>query len=708
MKKKVVGLLVTMLLFAALSSVAGTINEKNYEDINVQALEENAFDFMKISGNEKTPIKIDYKTNLNPSHGQTSQGTPTYEFMMDPTVIMTSYYDYMPGSYSSHPVRLQTDNGDGKYLTFFGQESTSANRRQYWAYMDSDCNLQDYDVITSYDEWQGYGGIGIHPATGDPIVSWHENIDGGLYETALSYDDFDAAETPGDWQDPLTILATNNLEYIWPIIQVGPSPLGEGYVRVYQTANDYTNLPSGNPCEDVRIMYIDVENVPDADLSVLLDINNWDYVTVFTDWRVKSVRPFQAFAIDYSTPGRVAFMGEALWIEGDLGDMPCDEGIFVWESLDYGETWDYSNLHTNGPQSYLYLVNNPGFEDVPPELDVGFGGHHYTALYDSEGDIHLCFIQSYGYTDPAGSYYFPSIMPQAEAVWDGSEFTYHEVPLLPGTDALSGHSVPWDEEYIYPTVTWSTYPSTDAGLFHENTQKQAVNRENGWMVQMWVDGTYAQLAADDPEFDQNYLEHPIIYLSISIDNGDTWYDPIELTDIYSEEFDFSEQITVYPYICDQITDLGDNWGQIYLYYFDDNEFGSKVHGTGFDGSGDITYCSLKIEFVNAGPEPELDIAFESGISLGINAVIENKGDAMATDVEWTITATGGILGRINKTFSGTIASLTVGESVNISTGMVALLGFGPLEIIARMECAEGESTEETTTGAQILFLTKVI
>ena len=46
--------------------------------------------------------------------------------------------------------------------------------------------------------------------------------------------------------------------------------------------------------------------------------------------------------------------------------------------------------------------------------------------------------------------------------------------------------------------------------------------------------------------------HPDNYvvLSRSFDNGNTWSEPIELTDIFSEEFDFSEQITVYPYVCD--------------------------------------------------------------------------------------------------------------------------------------------------------------
>ncbi|MCK4357153.1 MAG: T9SS type A sorting domain-containing protein [Candidatus Cloacimonetes bacterium] len=578
-------------------------------------------DTQQPGGKESIPVKTNYnKENLIPvyQYGRDNTPVPEYEFLKFPTTIMTSYYDYMPGSYNSYPLRMQTDHCNGFYITFFGQPSTTSTRRQYWAYLDSTFSLVDWGTITTNDIRQGYGGIGIHPATGDCIASWHEQEIVLGYGTTISFDDFDLIEIPGFWSFYLFIPpeAPEVNEYIWPYIDIGPSPLGDGYVRVYQRARNYTHDAFGNPCEDERIFYIDVENYNGMDLSPILELANWSEVTVFTDWRAKSIRAFQTFAIDYTTPGKVAFFGSAIWGEGDLGDMQVEEGCFVWESYDYGETWDYANLHSDGPGIHLYKVENiPQIEDpeqnILDSLEVLIFGTHYTGLFDSEGNMHVPFEQNYGYYAGEGSFYMSTVFrPQAEVVWNGQEFLYHEVPEMPGIDSFSGHSVPWEidpltgDTLFYDTITWSLYPG-DSGLFHHNTQKQAINLENNWIAQVWVDGTHHHFA-EEGTGDPNYLEHPIVYISVTSDNGETWSEPIELTDIYYPDYDFSEEITVFPYVYDQIVDLGDDWGQIYMYYMDDNSFGSFAGSepSGENNGGQINFCSIKIHFIEQAVDPD--------------------------------------------------------------------------------------------------------
>jgi len=52
-------------------------------------------------------------------------------------------------------------------------------------------------------------------------------------------------------------------------------------------------------------------------------------------------------------------------------------------------------------------------------------------------------------------------------------------------------------------------------------------------------------------------------------------------------------ITVYPYVDPIIKDLGDGWGQIDMYFFDDNDYGSYIQGVGDNTGGQMVYCSIK-------------------------------------------------------------------------------------------------------------------
>lgn len=568
---------------------------------------------------------------------------PEYEFVVFPTPLVTAYYDYMPGSYDGHPIKLQAANGgeyEGIYFVFHGQPGSIANnRRVYWGYADSYTDTDiEYGLITSYDKRQGYPGLDIHPASGDAIVSWHENIfpESGN-DCAVTYDDYDLMMLPGFWQDPMGIPQPPepNREYIWPYIYVGPSP-EPGYVRVYHISN---NSEMDNACEHTRLMYTDVPN--DAyvysDMEQILELANWsEPIYIFRDWAEQyEIRPYPSFSVSWDEPGKVAFMGYAGYLMDEpTGEEPVDPGFYVWESYNYGETWDYANLHSYYPfmnsMYVLYEIENvPGFIDDNgepyPNLDVFVGwpgslhtGHH-SALYDGEGNLHMPILLWIAYVDEVGgsAYYWPVYLFhfQAEIVYmaDGTwELRY--VADLPGTDPLTGTPVPWpDSETVYPWLDIST--SNVDIMFHENIQHQAVNKENGWLVQVWVNGTEMLKAENsdvvypDPT-DPNYLGHPIIYVAASRDNGATWSDPIELSDIYSEEFpDFANQITVYPYVAPQIVDLGDNWGQIFMYYFDDNDYGSFIHNQGPPTGGNITWMSIKIDFSTIPPgieeEPEV-------------------------------------------------------------------------------------------------------
>jgi len=102
---------------------------------------------------------------------------PEWEFIQEPTTIagFTNYYDYMPGSYCGRPLMTQPDAFGGVYFVFHGRPNTTDNRRVYWAYVHPNGSIE-YDTITTSDTWQGYPGLTMHAASGDPIATWHSML----------------------------------------------------------------------------------------------------------------------------------------------------------------------------------------------------------------------------------------------------------------------------------------------------------------------------------------------------------------------------------------------------------------------------------------------------------------------------------------------------------------------------------------------------
>jgi hypothetical protein len=102
--------------------------------------------------------------------------------------------------------------------------------------------------------------------------------------------------------------------------------------------------------------------------------------------------------------------------------------------------------------------------------------------------------------------------------------------------------------------------------------------------------------------------------------------------------------------------------------------------------------------------PILSLGSFAKAGLGkISIPVTNIGSADATNVNVTITVTGGILHRINKTKTETLPTLAMNQVVNITTdGMI--FGLGTIALSATARCAEAQPPQVSKTGSGKVFI----
>jgi len=599
-------------------------------------------------------LKINMKNVTQPNENA-SRDTVAYEIIKEPTPItgQTTYYDYCPGGYWNNPIAYQSESyiwDNFYYMTFMQRTGTTIddNRRQCWAALNhSTLEISGwYATISTYDKWQGFGNIDIHQPSGYCIASWHEtyNTD-DIYELTLAYDDLATYGMPGFWSSTVHFWNDANNEYIWPRIYVGPSPISDDYARVYQVSTNSAEYGAVVQKSDLKIDYIDVVNDTMPDFTVLLDTNNWTTITPLLTWVDSfNIRPDAHFAVNYNPghEGEVAIIGTNYWYD-ELTYSPVEEGLFVWESSlgpDNELLFEECNLHTDGPEDFFYGVENvigmstdSGY--TPDSIYVGDRGTHLTAKYDPDGKLHWPYTQMYYIPADTPGYIriFRFAYPQSEVIWDGTEFTFRHNQDMPYIDEWSGHDVPFavDSTVVPPDtlyhfdIGYSLYEHPSAPVSQENMTQLATNFDNGneWMSWLWVDGTYSALGSTlyvtnpDPQYIP-YVEHPIIYISASNDNGTSWAEPIKLTDLALEG------INVYPYCCSKIKDIGGDWGQLVIYYLDDYVFNSTISQTlPPDAGAMLKYMVVNIDFGYFSIDPDNPNMFDLTLSNFPNPFISS-------------------------------------------------------------------------------------
>jgi len=180
--------------------------------------------------------------------------------------------------------------------------------------------------------------------------------------------------------------------------------------------------------------------------------------------------------------------------------------------------------------------------------------------------------------------------------------------------------------------------------------------------------------SDEGKATCSFIKSGQVYISLTEDGGATWSTP--------EAVDEPENIDVPSELrASDTCSLGVAWQQ---------------------ADGNVYYAAA------GSPPPVPPILDITGITGGtkVTATIGNTGGSAATNVSWTMTITGGILHRVNKTYTGNIASIAPAGSQGItSTGMI--LGLGKITITIKATCAEGASKTVSAAGKVLIIFIKI-
>jgi hypothetical protein len=311
---------------------------------------------------------------------------------------------------------------------------------------------------------------------------------------------------------------------------------------------------------------------------------------------------------------------------------------------------NYANYDDEGQSWSSYFATYPGCENAAIEVDQTNG--FFYAVYDilDGTDWDLLLIRGDCHNDGTGH---PIDIGQ-DFIGDIENTKYPAVDVNNNTVIILAQS---DEAGTQDIVC---YYSDDAGA---NWDKSFVS------ANVASDELYPKIVSYGDVATCTFIMGDDLYVSNTEDGGVTWSTPEMVNDVagsVASEF--------------RNTDI---------------TYGGTVVWTDMqNGNADIY-----LDVVGGSPTyPILSLGSFAAAGIGkVSIPVKNIGTEDATDVTVTITVTGGILGRINKTTTQDIAALAIDQEVTVTTTGI-IFGLGTISLTATASCSAAIPPTATKTG----------
>ncbi len=558
---------------------------------------------------------------------------PEWGFMVEPTEVIETYYDYIPCTRNGSPLQI-LDNGCIYWISH-RREATSGTSRVILSYIESDGTVATHFYVGHSIIQEGYGGIDIDIDTQDPFFAYNKKDSGeDIYDTVLSFDTWHLLNFPGLISTPYTLFENTNWDnmpidppfeddmFIHPDVHIGKAPTydEDGKRRIYVLARNQTgHSDDGYPCENAMIAYADFDTYTiESDYLSNLD---WHYLTlpIMDEWNANPVWTAPYYATAFTENGTFAIIGYR------IGNIEYDEPeVFVFINDTYCEgEWEYHAINTE------MEVDHPMYEDGTmwhPECeDLHFGianTNYITAAWDGAGRLHVVLPYILKATYAGNEMIWPKLTQLRDVVFDPDTDTFQHSDLYPksATPDDGEPFLPWDPdedgelEYTsnFQIVMQESMPQCCFNYVygaHYNLIQMTSEPEQGWIACVWTDElkAYRFLYEGDEDY-IDWAEIPEVMIAVTGDNGNTWTDPIVMNaNSYDPDGNYTpqleEQIPRYLYVGDKIEDMGNNHGKLHIGYYDDSEFNATMNPM----QGYLRYMALDIDFaLQSTPEKTVE------------------------------------------------------------------------------------------------------